>query len=243
MADLISKDIVDLQDIEKVQYLQTLQADPAKYAAYIQEKSGSILGEVTDSKRAAFMKASGDMARMMDMNANSLAALYRTQDLLVTEDHIISEQMRRKNTAEANMDMTRRQVEINNWYYENKRETLFVLQLVLLTLLTVSILLYLAATGWVGEAGANYLMLIVILIGAGTWLYRWYYTSRIRDPRYWNRRFFKEDGKVSPATPQCLGPDGQPQGPEGQSQGPEGQSQGPDGQQQMLGPGGLAPSS
>lgn len=215
MAELISKDIVDLQDIEKVQYLQALQADPAKYAAFVQQKTGTILGEVTDSKRAAFMKASGDMARMMDMNANSLAALYRTQDLLVTEDHIITEQQRMKSAAEANMDMTRRQVEINNWYYENKRETLFVLQLVLLTLLTVTLLLYLAATGWVGEAGANYLMLIVIVIAAGTWLYRWYYTARIRDPRYWNRRYFEQDGKVTPSTPQCLGPDGHPLTPDG----------------------------
>lgn len=215
MAELISKDIVDLQDIEKVQYLQTLQADPAKYSAYVQQKSGTILGEVTDSKRAAFMKASGDMARMMDMNANSLAALYRTQDLLVTEDHIISEQQRMKEVAVANVDMTRRQVEINNWYYENKRETLFVLQLVLLTLLTVTVLLYLAATGWVGQDGANYLMLIVIVIGVGTWLYRWYYTARIRDPRYWNRRNFSQDGKMEPASAQCPSPEVGPLGPGG----------------------------
>jgi hypothetical protein len=220
MADLISKDIVDLQDIEKVQYLQTLQSDPAKYAAFVQQKSGSILSEVTDSKRAAFMKASGDMARMMDMNANSLAALYRTQDLLATEDHVISEQERMKSNAESNMNMTRRQVEINNWYYENKRESLFVLQLVLLTLLTVTILMYLASAGWIGQAGANYLMLIVILIGAGTWMYRWYYTARIRDPRYWNRRNFSQDGKLAPASDNCppasggtpnLGPGGQEQ--------------------------------
>ena len=219
MAELISKDIVDLQDIEKVQYLQALQADPAKYSAYVQEKSGRILSEVTDSKRAAFTKASGDMARMMDMNVNSTAALYRTQDLMKTEDHVIAEQQRMKSATIANIDTTRRQVEISNWYFENKRETLFVLQLVLLTLLTITVILYLTATGWVGQAGANYLMLIVIVIGGGTWLYRWYYTSRIRDPRYWNRRNFNEDGKTTPAADHCPSPDAQP----------------------MLGPGGLAP--
>jgi hypothetical protein len=229
MAELISKDIVDLQDIEKVQYLQALQADPAKYSAYVQEKSGRILSEVTDSKRAAFMKASGDMARMMDMNVNSTAALYRTQDLLATEDHIIAEQQRMKSAAEANMDTTRRQVEISNWAYENKRETLFVLQLVLLTLLTVTVILYLSSTGWIGKDGANYLMLIVILIGAGTWLYRWYYTGRIRDPRYWNRRNFQQDGKMSPASDNCPSPDAQP-------------TLGPGGTQQMFGPGGLPPA-
>jgi hypothetical protein len=225
MAELISKDIVDLQDIEKVQYLQTLQSDPAKYKAYIQEKSGRILNEVTDSKRAAFMKASGDMARMMDMNMNSVAALYRTQDLLSTEEHVIAEQQRMKSVAVSNLDTSRRQVEINNWYYENKRETLFVLQLVLLTLLTITVILYLAATGWVGQDGANYLMLIVIIIGAGTWIYRWYYTSRIRDPRYWNRRVFPDDGKIAPASDNCPSPDGTPM-------------LGPGGTPPILGPGG-----
>ncbi len=136
-----------------------------------------------------------------------------------------------KNAADANVDMTRRQVEINNWYYENKRETLFVLQLILLTMLTVTVLLYLASAGWVSEAGANYLMLIVIVIGAGTWLYRWYYTSRIRDPRYWNRRNFPQDGKMEPASAQCY-PNGEPEvGPLG-----------PGGTPPMLGPGGLPPA-
>ena len=68
MAELISKDIVDLQDIEKIQYLQTLQADPAKYNAYLAEKQGAILSEVVDTKRASFVKVSGDMGRMMDMD-------------------------------------------------------------------------------------------------------------------------------------------------------------------------------
>jgi hypothetical protein len=232
MAELISKDIVDLQDIEKVQYLQALQADPAKYSAYVQEKSGRILGEVADSKRAAFMKASGDMARMMDMNANSLAALSRTQDLLATEEHVIAEQQRMKSSAIANSDMTRRQVEINNWYYENKRETLFVLQLVLLTLLTITVVMYLTTSGWIGQDGANYLMLIIILVGAGTWMYRWYYTSRIRDPRYWNRRNFPQDGKMAPASDNC------PTSPDSGAP-----VLGPGGTQQVPGGSGLAPTA
>ena len=212
MAELISKDIVDLQDIEKIQYLQTLQADPAKYNAYLAEKQGAILSEVVDTKRASFVKVSGDMGRMMDMDHNSLAAMYRTNDLGATQTQIIQDQTRLINSKKSNVDMTRRQVEVNNWYYENKRETLFVLQLVLLVMLTVVIILAVVSYGWITQDGADYLMAFVIVVGAGTWLYRWYYTTNIRDPRYWNQRRFEQDGKFAPASGEiCIGADGSPQ--------------------------------
>jgi maltodextrin utilization protein YvdJ len=183
MSELINKDIVDLQDIEKVQFLQTLQADPARYNAYVNEKSDRILSETVDTKRAAFVKMSGDMARMVDMDHNSIAALNRTNDLMMTQKHIISEQERQVSSKEVNKDMTRRQVEINNWYYENKRETLFVLQLLLLVVLTLVVVLGCTSYGWITQTAADYLMGFVIVVGACTWMYRYYYTTAIRDPR------------------------------------------------------------
>ena len=212
MAELTSKDIVDLQDLEKVQYLMTLQSDPAKYAAYVQEKSGRIMSEVVDSKRAAFVKTAGDMARMMDMDHNSLVALNRTNDLMSMQDHVLREQESETSAIRSNKDNTRRQVEINNWYYENKRESLFVLQLILLVMLTITIILVAAAYEWIGKDGADYLMLFVLIVGLGTWLYRWYYTTYIRDARFWSRRNFPQDGKVAPPSGQiCIGSDGDTQ--------------------------------
>jgi hypothetical protein len=211
MTELISKDIVDLQDIEKVQFLQTLQADPSKYSQYVQGKATAIVSETMDAKRAAFVKGYGDLGRLMDMDHNSHAALARTMDLANTQKQIIDEQAREEGTVKNTLNMTRRQVEINNWYYENKRETLFVLQLVLLVMLTIVIVLAVTSYGWITEDGANYLMGFVIVVGAGTWLYRWYYTATIRDPMYWSRRYFPQDGKVAPPSGQiCIGGDGEP---------------------------------
>lgn len=204
-AELISKDIVDLQDIEKVQFLQTLQADPAKYATYVKAKSDRILDEVLDTKRASFAKVSGDMARMMDMDHNSQMAAGNVVGMAATQDHILSEQRRLEGSARYNLDLTRRQVEINNWYYENKRETLFVLQLALLVLLTVTVVLTVSGMGWLNEEFTNYLIAFVLVVGAGVWLYRWYYTTYIRDPRYWSRRTFKEDSARAPAGQICIG--------------------------------------
>lgn len=204
MANL-AKDIVDLQDIEKIQFLQTLQSDPAKYSAYIQDKTGRILTETVDTKRASFVKVSGDMARMMDMDHNSVAALNRTNDLASTQDQIIGEQAKRVGTINYNKDMTRRQVEINNWYYENKRETLFILQLILLVVLTLVIVLWLTSEKWIAQEASDYLMGFIIVVGLGTWMYRWYYTSTIRDPRYWSQRSFQQDGKYEIKGQICIG--------------------------------------
>jgi len=206
MADYISKDIVDLQDLEKVQFLQSLQADPAKYAAYVGEKTDRIMSETVDTKRASFAKMSADMARMMDMDHNSIAALTRTNELIETEDMIITEQEIQKNSRIYNKDLTRRQVEINNWYYENKRETLFLLQFVLLVVLSVVVVLYVAHVGWMTQQAADYVMGFIIVVGAGLWIYRWYYTNYIRDPRYWNSRKFN-DGKFQLSGQICIGTD------------------------------------
>jgi hypothetical protein len=198
MTTLISKDIVDLQDIEKIQFMKTLQADPAKYSAYVNEKSGRILSETVDTKRASFVKASGDMARMMDMNHNSMAALVRSGELINTQNHVIREQERATNILKLNKDVSRRQIEINEWYYENKRETLFVLQLVLIVMLMMVIIMGFHTYGFLNQQSSNLLLSFTLLVGAGVWVYRWYYTSYVRDARYWSQRTFPEDGDASP---------------------------------------------
>jgi hypothetical protein len=205
MTERISKDIVDLQDIEKIQFLKTLQADPARYSAYVNEKTGRILSETVDTKRASFVKVSGDMARMMDMDHNSIAALARSGDLINTHDYVIREQERRENILKLNENVSRRQIEINYWYYENKRETLFVLQLLLLVMLTMVLIMGIYTYGFINQLSSNLLLTCTLLIGAGVWLYRWYYTSYIRDPRYWNQRTFPDDGTANPPS-ECSSP-------------------------------------
>jgi hypothetical protein len=190
MTEFISKDIVDLQDIEKIQFLQSLQNDPAKYSAYVSDKKARITTEAIDTKRSSFMKVASDMAKFMDMDNNSRATLSRTSELSKAQAFLIDEQEKRKNIMQSNEDSTRRQVEINEWYYESKRETLFILQIILLMLLTITVLVAMTSYGLITKLTSDYLTGIVLLFGLGTWFYRWYYTRYLRDRRYWNRRTF-----------------------------------------------------
>ena len=209
MTDLLNKDIVDLQDIEKIQFLQTLQSDPAKYSAYITDKKTRIISETVDTKRASFVKVSGDMARTMDMDHHSLAALDRTNDLTMTQDQIIQSQEKLFGERKYNEDLTRRQVEINNWYYEDKRETLFLLQFALLIVLSLVIVLGVSSYGLITTTGANVLMGFIVIIGLVTWFYRWYYTKWIRDRAFWSKRTFNDDKSRKPMDV-CIGSDSSP---------------------------------
>jgi hypothetical protein len=197
---LINKDIVDLQDIEKIQFIQSLQADPAVYHAYIDDKKGRIIEETIDTKRASFAKLTGNLGKMMDMDHNSLVALNRTQDLTATQDQIIQNQSKEYGARIYNRDMTRRQVEINNWYYENKRETLFLLQFTLLVVLFIVIVLGVQYYEFISSEGANFLIGFALMAGGATWGYRWWYTNYTRDPAFWSKRHFAGDAAGAKAT-------------------------------------------
>ena len=137
------------------------------------------------------MKVTGDMAKFMDMDNNSRATVSRTSELLKAQAFLIDEQDKRMNGIKSDEDSTRRQVEINEWYYESKRETLFILQMILLMMLTITVLVVMTSYGYITKLTSDYLTGIVIFIGLGTWFYRWYYTQYVRDRRYWNRQMFK----------------------------------------------------
>jgi hypothetical protein len=94
-----------------------------------------------------------------------------------------------------NIDLANRQVEINNWSYSNKMETLFVFQIMFISLLFVAILMLLKAQGVLGAAVVWYIMGILLLMIVLIIVNRAIYTNSIRDVRYWNKKHFADDYK------------------------------------------------
>jgi uncharacterized membrane protein len=101
-----------------------------------------------------------------------------------------------------NIQLLNRQIEISEWTYSDRMETLFVFQVIFIALMIVAILLYLRGSGMAGGGFVWYaialLMFVVILIIVN----RSMYTNKIRDKRAWNRRDFSQDNTmVSPVKP------------------------------------------
>lgn len=94
-----------------------------------------------------------------------------------------------------NIDLASRQIEINEWSYNNKMDTLFVFQILFMAILFISILMGLKTMGMVGGPFVWYCLVIVILIVVMIIINRSMYTNNYRDQRQWNKRHFNDDNK------------------------------------------------
>jgi amino acid permease len=96
-----------------------------------------------------------------------------------------------------NDDLTKRQAQINEWAYNNKMDTLFVFQLIFISLLFVGVLMSLKQTGVVGAGFVWYSMAILLIIVVIVIVNRSMYTNTKRDSKFWNRRHFNGDNNMS----------------------------------------------
>ena len=100
---------------------------------------------------------------------------------------------------EYNIDLATRQTQVNEWAYNNKMDTLFVFQILFISLLFVTILLVLKGQGLVGAGFVWYSMFVVLLLDVIIIVNRSVYTNTRRDSRFWSRKHFGDDNnKDSP---------------------------------------------
>jgi hypothetical protein len=104
--------------------------------------------------------------------------------------------------------LARRQYEVNEWTISNRRDTLFVLQIIFVGLCVAAILTGLNRKGIVGGWLYGMLVTIILLVIVFTIVRRAQYTNFTRDNRYWNRvRFEKVPGPAVITMPTiCPGP-------------------------------------
>jgi hypothetical protein len=97
-------------------------------------------------------------------------------------------------------DSIKRQIEINEWSYQNKMDTVFSMQITFIAIGLVGILFYFKNTGAVGAPFTYYTGAIVVILVALIIINRLFFTSARRDPRLWHRFRFGEDQTKVPDT-------------------------------------------
>jgi len=98
-----------------------------------------------------------------------------------------------------NTQLASRQIEINQWSFNNKMDTLFVFQILFISMLCVSILMLFSYQGLIGKPFVWYVFGILLFLDVLIIINRAMYTERIRDKKQWNKVNFPEDNtKVSP---------------------------------------------
>ncbi len=187
------------QDLERLNFAQTLKNNPGEYVGFLNERVEEITEEIYQQKRAAFQKADVDLARYMDMEHNANFYKIRNGDV-----DRLTKAIQESNTGVVNQkafdkDITKRQFEINEWQNYNKLETLFFLQVFFIAILAAAIVGYLQKNLLITSSFAGLLLAILVIGVAAMGIYRYMYTNGgTRDPRLWHRRRFGAAGAVAP---------------------------------------------
>lgn len=179
-----------------------IRSDPAAYQQSLTSTLDQIQFKAINDKRNAFAKTHKDLSRHFDMEHNAMDYNVRNQDLVKMGNYNLQQSRAAAQNFQHDKDLTRRQAEINDWYYQDKLETLFFLQMFFMTMLSMCIVMYFQKSGLISGSFASFLTFVLLTVIMIIGLYRYKYTETFRDPRWWyKRRFGKVDHPVFDPTP------------------------------------------
>lgn len=188
------------QDLEKVRFSENLRKNASDYNQFVNDRVNEMTNEAFNRKRTAFQKAQIDLGRYMDMDHNANFYKSRNADIERVQAAIVANNNRIAQQVALDKDISKRQFEINEYYYYNKLETLFFLQLFFISALVMTMIIYLQKGNLITTTMAGLLTTILLAIVIITGVARYFYTSRTRDTRLWHkRRFPKEAPEKRPA--------------------------------------------
>lgn len=195
--------VLDSQDLEKIRFSQGLRKNMNDYNQFVEQRVDQMSDEAFQRKRTAFQKAQIDLGRYMDMDHNAGYYVSRNQDV----DNLLSlfeeNNKRILSQADYDKDISKRQFEINDYFYHNKLETLFFLQLFFISTLAMGGIIYAGRLGMIAPKMAGLLTMLLVAIVVVTGVTRYFYTSRTRDHRQWHRRFFPKEGTTTTSAIKC----------------------------------------
>ena len=196
------QDVLQLQDVQLANAMNTLRADPAKLNQFITDRKSDLYNTVTKEHSDNFQKVFGDLTRASNTTKNILYYHVRNKDLDSLQSQVYENAKGNADAAMMNSQNAKRQVEMNEWSAENKRDTLFVLQLTFIVLTVTAPLLYVQRAGLLPSSVFYGIMSLLVLAVILTIAVRIQYTEKTRDQRFWNRRRFAQMGGP-PVLPTC----------------------------------------
>jgi len=174
------------------------QMSPTDRATYLAGQASTLQSTLTGQFADSFgqsLSNTQNTARNFDIMTN-----YTTQsknlntvvsDLAGTQDSNLS-------TAKRNSDTAQRNQEIKEWYYNNKLDTLFVFQLMFISLCVLAAIAFAAKMGFISNTLVGILIGFEVVIMILLISNRAIYTDKVRNKRYWNKRIYGVVGSALP---------------------------------------------
>lgn len=195
-------DVLSLQDVELANAMASLKQDPAQLADFVRQRKAELYDAVSAEHSDSYSKVHGDLIRSGDTIKNVAFYHVRNKDLDATQEAIYENAKADADAVTYDSQIAKRQYEINEWTVGNKRDTLFILQMMLIGLTLIAPLIYLRRIGVIPTSTLSVITFLITLAIALTFAVRYQYTDRSRDLRFWNRRRFAQMGGP-PTPPTC----------------------------------------
>jgi hypothetical protein len=177
--------------VQDVQYTTALKGmTEQQKQSYFDSQKEELLGTILNDRAGTFQKTFVDASRNNSLQQSLFFYQQRNRDLENVGKTLKNQNEASIGVAKYNNQLATRQYEINEWSYNNKLDTLFVFQILFVTVLLTAGLAYLNKLGFLSMTILGILVGILLFIDIAILINRFNYTQKVRDKRYWNRRTF-----------------------------------------------------
>lgn len=167
-------------------------------SAYSNENKNELRNTLTNNMASAFLPSlntTSAAANNYDILSNYTI---NSKNLDTTLADLKGQQTANMNIANRNVATASRFREIKEWYYNNKLDTLFVFQLIFISILILAVLAYLMKLNIIGVGVVGAMVGILLIVNVLVIANRAVYTDKVRDKRYWSKRAFGIVGSPLP---------------------------------------------
>jgi hypothetical protein len=178
------------QDEYTASVLADIKSDPTKFAQFLSTAQQNILNSTVNKHTDLFDKSYNDLQRAADVQKNIYYYYQRNLDVNNMQDSIFKNVVANSTNSDIQSTNSKRQFEINEWTTNNRRDTLFVFQIILIGILLNSVFLALYRYNITGGGFYTFITFLTLIIIVFIIVNRANYTDQLRDKRYWNRRTF-----------------------------------------------------
>jgi hypothetical protein len=178
------------QDEYNASVLADIKSDPTKFAQFLNNAQQNILNKTINQHSDLYDKTYSDLQRAADVQKNIYYYYQRNLDVNNMQDSIFKNVVANSNNSDIESNNSKRQFEINEWTTNNRRDTLFVFQIILIGVLLNSVFLALYRYNITGGPFYTFVTFLTLIIIIFIIVNRSNYTDQLRDKRYWNRRTF-----------------------------------------------------
>jgi hypothetical protein len=152
----------------------------------------NVIGNKSDNMETIYDKLNSSKTSY----ENALFYKIRNSELEKLQTAVVARTEEEKDAYEQDSQNSKRQYQINEWESNNKMDTLFISQLLFISLVFLAPLLYLKNKYIIPSSVFYGLALLVTLIFIFTIVFRVQYHDKSRNRHFWNRRRFGEYSKA-----------------------------------------------